>query len=604
MIRITTGALGLVISCGTLAAMFVVLPFITAANTTGELHSEVASAVLDELRILSGQLNQTTRKASAAPAPRSQTVDVNENNADQQLLKVAKRRGVIMRELAKQSPSEFLKNTIPKSVRSKLPVVVQAEVEEQTEKSGTAEVLHYDDFKRSEKSTFSYRLVIGAKREKLYFAGEAPALSSGDTIIVQGYSIGDITVAQARTGVRIITRQTLDSRGIQRTLIIPVTSPVVNNEKPLTRVQLQEMIFKGPFHDYYKEQSYNKVSFSGTVLDWISIPTDDYPIGSCNYRGLDINHPTVLSAINGSGIDLTQYGRVVYIYVDGWSGCGEVGKSIKTIGGVAYNFSQAWSSTSMAPMGNYVLYKDNVARTTPYPSNIEEHSFAHCRIFATNNPTSTVSCTWNGRQIYTSARPTAWVGGLSIFSFVLAHEIGHNLGVRHAGALECTGKNYVQNCYYIKYGNAFDVMGMGLYGIVDNHEFRGGHFNAFYKNYLGWLTGTAVKNTNVSGQSTLSPLETATGTRMLKITNPALPAYPLYVEFRQPVGFDKGLSPTSAGLFINETISAGMTAMLLIANQQRPPNPSVWQPALMPGATFSDPQRGISIVHQGGVQGW
>jgi hypothetical protein len=79
---------------------------------------------------------------------------------------------------------------------------------------------------------------------------------------------------------------------------------------------------------------------------------------------------------------------------------------------------------------------------------------------------------------------------------------------------------------------------------------------------------------------------------MVKLQNPALPAHPLYVEYRQPIGFDKGLPLSSAGLFVNEKQDSN-TSRLLNANQLR--TPSFAQPALMPGRVFSDTARGIRI---------
>ncbi len=561
--------------------------FTAQAHTTGIPHDEGVVISTPEIDAL------TTALINGASASSSKAATVNARTASPaaDLVAVAKQRAVLMKKLAEQSPNDFLRNVVPDTVRAKLPAVVQAEMETLITKKGAVEVLHQDDFENPAKSKIIYALKSGKKTEPLYLAGEAPGLTSGDEITVSGYSAGGPIVAAAKTGVSVTARVRPDSVGWQSTLLIPITSSAVSLQKPLQPVQIQQIVFQGPFRDYFREQSFGRVNFAGTTTDWITIPAADYPQGACSVGGVSINHPAVQSYLKARRIDLLKYGRVVFIVPGRNGGCGQIGKVGTEINGQIYTLSQAWvSMPADAPLGTYNYFENGVRRPTLFPSTTEEHAFAHCRLRATNTPTSTVTCTWKAKEIFNSRKPDIWAPGLSSFSFILAHEMGHNLGLNHANSLVCDGKNYTDNCQHVEYGNQYDVMGSGL--TASSYLFQGGHFNAYYKNNLGWLPGANVTKVTQSGAYSLRPIETATGTQLVSITNPEIATRPLFVELRQPIGFDRAMRPTSAGLVINEIMNQN-TTRLLNANQIRPiVSPET---ALLPGTTFRDDSRGISI---------
>ena len=137
---------------------------------------------------------------------------------------------------------------------------------------------------------------------------------------------------------------------------------------------------------------------------------------------------------------------------------------------------------------------------------------------------------------------------MSIFDYTLSHEMGHALGVWEANAWDCSGPSLDINCQHFEFGNTYDVMGFAS---------NGRHFNAFYKDLLGWIDPSSKVNITADGTYSLAPYEGNSGVRTAVITNPATPsALPFYVEFRQPLGFDSILPTSSAGLFFNQVVHA------------------------------------------------
>lgn len=566
---------------------------VAQAHETGVIHTEAGAMVvgvaIPEIDALTAALTEAAQqidtKTTAAVTARTVAPTTN-----QELVSLAKKRNTLMRDLAAQSPADFLRTVIAETVRAKLPVAVQAEIETAVTVGGTVSVLHADDFTNPTNSRFIYRLQSGKNNSPLYVAGVAPGVTSGDVVQVSGYSLGGLVVARAETGVTVTSRVRPDSVGTQQVLVIPVTSTAIGSKKPLLPVQLQQLIFQGPFRDYYREQSFNRVGFTGTSTDWIVVPAGDYPRGVCDVGVVSVAHPAVTAYLRAKKINLAEYSRVVFIIPERTGGCGQIGKTGVTVGSQTFLLSQAWVSLPDASIGTYSYFENGVRRPTPYGSTTEEYAFTHCRLRARSVPTSTVACTWNGTEIFSTKKPDIWAPGLSSFSYILAHEFGHNLGVWHANALSCGDKNYTDNCTHVEYGNAFDVMGSGL--VSTSYRFQGGHFNGYYKNYLGWIPGVNNLKVTQTGTYTLRPIETATGTQLVTITNPAAASRPLYVELRQAIGFDRPLRPAVAGLLINEVVNQNM-ARLLNANQLR--TVSNLEPALMPGQTFRDDSRGIAI---------
>ena len=167
---------------------------------------------------------------------------------------------------------------------------------------------------------------------------------------------------------------------------------------------------------------------------------------------------------------------------------------------------------------------DAVATAAGYTTTYDFRVYVFPRISA---------CGWSGLG-YISFPHYAYINGATAMqTLVVAHEMGHNFGLLHAASVDCGSLSIAPSgCSSSEYGDPFDVMG----------NQRAMHFNAAQKNILGWIAPSAVKTHSTgSATYTLSPIETAGGsTYAVKI--PALAKRTYWLEYRQPVGIDAGLS--------------------------------------------------------------
>jgi len=193
----------------------------------------------------------------------------------------------------------------------------------------------------------------------------------------------------------------------------------------------------------------------------------------------------------------------------------------------------------------------------------------------------------------------AWING-SLNLRTIGHELGHNLGLYHAKKLECGGDVLSGECYAIEYGDSLDIMGAS--GVT-------GHFNAFNKDKLQWLTSESVSaqiNTvDSNGTFFIEPYETNTeqSLKAVKIArgldSSSGEQLWYYLEYRQALGFDAYLSSyptiTSGVLFHLATENDLNTSQLI---DMTPASASAdWNDSVLSvGASYTDTEAGITIT--------
>ena len=179
---------------------------------------------------------------------------------------------------------------------------------------------------------------------------------------------------------------------------------------------------------------------------------------------------------------------------------------------------------------------------------------------------------------------------------IAAHEGGHNLGLNHASSLDFAplvlGPPGLDGVHQ-EYGDRFSVMGGGEGGLLL------GHYNAPHKDRLGWLDPSGILNVESGGSFVLNPIENPTGPRALRIRRaPGIDQW-LWVEYRQPIGYDATLTASGIQQFsgalihLEDPIQDPYHTYLLDFTPNTPHDFS--DPALSAGQVWSDVYGPLSI---------
>ncbi len=187
------------------------------------------------------------------------------------------------------------------------------------------------------------------------------------------------------------------------------------------------------------------------------------------------------------------------------------------------------------------------------------------------------SCGWAGLGEVGGTR--TWIA--STAGYVMTHELGHNLSMRHAASMSCGGVQIGTNCSYSEYGDPYDDMGASWINRQNG---------APHKSLLGWGRTQSVTS---SGTYTIYPTETSTtNTQFLKIPRTSS-GDNLFVEYRQPIGFDTSMAGSMwEGVGILLGTSGGPDSFRLDMSPDGDFNNS----ALVDGGVFTDSTNGISVT--------
>lgn len=181
--------------------------------------------------------------------------------------------------------------------------------------------------------------------------------------------------------------------------------------------------------------------------------------------------------------------------------------------------------------------------------------------------------------------PNGWTE-LELMStiYTTGHETGHMLGHHHANSVDCISEPLnedIEVCIQVNYGNIYSIMGTP--GPLH-------HDTLMYKEQSGWVDD-AITTVTTSGQYMILPLESQNnGIKGLKIPRTAKDY--LYVEYRQPMGFD--MAPTGMNAFQGVQINVSSYNHGYLVDPSSPPF-QLNSSALLVGEELRDPLTGTII---------
>ncbi|MBB3121695.1 MG2 domain-containing protein [Pseudoduganella violacea] len=212
---------------------------------------------------------------------------------------------------------------------------------------------------------------------------------------------------------------------------------------------------------------------------------------------------------------------------------------------------------------------------------------------------NTAACPWKGMGAVGGNPGSVFMnGGLDVAA--VSHELGHNFGLQHSHGLECGAASMGTSCTSVNYGDPLDVMG----------STNPGHFNAFQKEQLGWLSGgslPSITTVQASGTFTLSAYEAAgTGVKALKILKSTDPTTGVktwyYVEYRTASGSDSFIATllytnVTNGVVVHTGADGNSSSLLDMTPASSTSYTYDWNdPALPVGRAYTDAAAGVTIT--------
>ncbi|WP_052108107.1 NEW3 domain-containing protein [Aerolutibacter daejeonensis] len=165
------------------------------------------------------------------------------------------------------------------------------------------------------------------------------------------------------------------------------------------------------------------------------------------------------------------------------------------------------------------------------------------------------ACSWSGLALVNENPSMAWING-SFNLKAVGHELGHNLGLRHAHALDCDISPTGDTCTRLPYGDAADLMG----------NVRTGDFSPYAKERMGWLNdgvSPPILVADRSGRYTIEPYASGSvGAKAIKVPRGTdANGTPLwfYLDYRLPLGVDAvldGVGNLAQGVMVR-TVTQG-----------------------------------------------
>lgn len=511
---------------------------------------------------------------------------------------LAQLRKPLIIEMAKNSPDIFLNYVISPEIREKLPDTVKTNIERKIEIEGSVlEIVNENETNTETSSTPSVIIQsldadgFTLNSYRTYLREDLVA-EVGSKVKATGYLIDNIfvpiSIIELAPPTSYLNRISLansrdvlgvNTLGNKKIAVISVTFPQDGyRNSNFTKEDLEKIYFSAPRStaNYLKIASFNKLNIRGDINDIYEVQIDPafkrgevcdiYETGRGKGFTKNLIQKAKYQAVS-RGIDWATYDFIGFIfpYASGLCNGGpngtepEWGSAIaRGVGAVDYN-ARPYHFLN----GNYCMHSSNC------PS----------------------------------------LNGLNFYGSLMAHEVGHNMGLSHANGLNCGDKIIAgySNCSSVTYADRFDVIGGGW---TYNPSSMASNQNLVL-NYIPDTNKTTITRDNIRADNTYT-LYSSSKPRTNQLQFIRIPrisdnsAY--YVEYRSSHNADsklpdrifKGalvrLSEVPSGKIRNET-RRQQTYLLDMNNS---PVKTSWvnflNPAMNDGQSFTDTKNGIKIT--------
>jgi hypothetical protein len=482
--------------------------------------------------------------ALAALAGKYRKAGVAQNGGlESELLSAAAGRRELLYLLIQADPGEALRLALPARLRNTMPAAAKDYIEAHRELNGTLEVRFEHT---GNDSRLAYELDTGTRRIELHFANAAPRLFSGTPVRARGVLLDDaMAVESGDSGVTLLDMSSDDPATGTATaaLTAPLTDTFGAQRVLVLLVNWQDFPAEQPF----SVEAAQELVF-GTVSDFMlenSFQRTWLNGAVHGWYTLPLDRP----------VDSTTCKHTV-VAAAAQDAARNAGVDLAAFDRYVYVFPQ----TACFPSGTATVGGD--------PSEV-------------------------------------WINGKYFQLKTVAHELGHNLGLFHAGALDCDLTALGDDCRTSPYGDIMDVMG----------NRSTGHFNAHMKERLGWLDPDSATIVTATGGGVYAleayehaPQGLPKALKLFKdVDSSTGDANWYYLEYRQALGFDDFL----AG---NANVLDGV--VLRVAAESATPSPigsllldmtpgsqsydDLQDPALPFGESFTDPGSGLTLSSRKG----